>query len=238
MVPSTAKYKRILLKISGESFGTKQAFEMSKIHEIASEIAATRRAGVEIGIVVGGGNIVRGATLQQAGIDRTVGDSMGMLATVVNGLALENILQNLDIDATVMTSRTIEGMAESYNYQRCLDHFKKGRVVIFAGGTGSPFFTTDTAAALKSVEIKADIFFKATKVDGVYEADPKKVENAKKFDVLTYQQILSEQYRVMDATAVAFCRENNMPLLVFNLMEPGNLLRAVSGEQIGTLIEN
>lgn len=236
MSTSISSYKRILLKISGESFGTQQPFEMTVIENIAREIAEAHNAGTEIGIVIGGGNIVRGASLQKHGIHRTVADYMGMLGTVINALALQDILCNLGLEARIMTARRFEDIGEPYHYQRCYKHLAKKRVVIFAGGTGSPYFTTDTAAALKSVEMNAQVFFKATKVNGVYDGDPQTMANAKRYSFISYEKILEKQFGVMDSTAVAFCRENNMPIRVFNLMLPGNLLRAVSGEEVGTLV--
>ena len=235
---SSLPYKRILLKISGESFGRDKPFDMEVIQGITREIVEVHNKGKEIGIVIGGGNIVRGANLQNYGINRVVADYMGMMGTVINALALQDILINQGVDVRIMTSRRLEEIGEPYHYQRCREHFKQGRIVIFAGGTGSPYFTTDTTAALKAVEINAEILFKATKVDGVYEGDPNKQSNVQKFQNVTYREMLVEQYQVMDATAVAFCQENKMPIMVFNLMKPGNLLRAVSGENIGTLVSN
>lgn len=230
-------YKRILLKISGESFGTKTPFEMKWIKGIAEEIREAHIAKKEIGIVVGGGNIVRGSELQMHGIKRPIGDYMGMLATVINALALQDVLGNLNVESVIMTAREIEGVGEAYHYQNCLHHLNEKRIVIFAEGTGSPYFTTDTAAALKATEINAEVFFKATKVDGVYDDDPHINPNAKKFDVLSYEDILLNRYKVMDSTAIAFCLDNNMPILVFNLTQTGNFLRASLGENIGTLIK-
>lgn len=235
---SQKPYKRILLKISGESFGSDTPFDMKWIKGIAEEIKEAHLAKKEIGIVVGGGNIVRGAELQKHGIRRPIGDYMGMLATVINALALQDILNNLDVDSTIMTAREIEGVGETYHFQKCFEHIANKKVLIFAEGLGSPYFTTDTAAALKAVEINAEVFFKATKVDGVYDKDPKNDPTASKFSTLTYEDVLLNRYRVMDSTAVAFCLDNNMPILVFNLTKSGNFLRASKGEGIGTLITN
>ncbi len=236
--PSRKPYKRILLKISGESFGSETPFDMKWINGIAEEVKEAHLANKEIGIVVGGGNIVRGSELQKHGIKRPVGDYMGMLATVINALALQDILGNLGVESAIMTARKIEGVGETYHFQKCSNHLKNNKILIFAEGIGSPYFTTDTAAALKSVEIGAEVFFKATKVDGVYERDPKVDPSAKKFDFLTYEDVLLNRYRVMDSTAVAFCLDNNMPILVFDLTANGNFLRASRGENIGTLIMN
>jgi len=235
---SRGPFKRILLKISGESFGRETPFEMDCIHEIAKEIVATQETGKQVGIVVGGGNIVRGAQLQTRGIQRVVGDYMGMLSTVVNALALEDILKDLGAAATIMTARRFEGIGEPYHREDCLNYLNEGHIVIFAGGTGSPFFTTDTAAALKAAEIKAEVLFKATKVDGIYDKDPSQHDDAVKFDFLAYQEVLAKRYKVMDSTAIAFCLENKIPVLVFNLMVSGNLTKAAAGEEIGTLVAN
>lgn len=236
--PFRKPYKRILLKISGESFGRQQPFDMKWIKSIAEEIKEAHLAQKEIGIVVGGGNIVRGSELQKHGIKRPVGDYMGMLATVINALALQDVLGNLGMESVIMTAREIEGVGETYHFQNCSRHLKSNKILIFAEGIGSPYFTTDTAAALKAVEIEAEVFFKATKVDGVYDQDPCTNPEAQKFNFLTYEDVLLNRYKVMDSTAVAFCLDNEMPILVFGLMTPGNFLRASNGENIGTLITN
>ncbi|BBM85535.1 UMP kinase [Candidatus Uabimicrobium amorphum] len=234
---SNKPYQRILLKISGESFGKNNPFEMTWIHNIAEEIKQAHLANKEIGIVVGGGNIVRGSELIKHGIKRPIGDYMGMLATVINALALQDILSDLDVEAVIMTAREIEGVGEAYHYQNCLQHLNSGKVLIFAEGTGSPYFTTDTAAALKAAEIGAEVFFKATKVDGVFDKDPVTNPEARKFESLSYEDVLLNRYRVMDSTAIAFCLDNNLPILIFNLTKKGNFLRASLGENVGTVIK-
>lgn len=227
--------KRILLKLSGESFGTKEPFELSIIESIVEEISKVYHQGVQMGIVMGGGNIVRGAMLENRGILRNSGDDMGMLATVINALALRELLKAKDVKSCIVTARAVEGIGECYNHERCVHLLEQGSLILFAAGTGHPYFTTDTAAALRAVEIGAQCLLKGTKVDGVYDG----VENigkTQKFDYLTYEQVLSNRYRVMDLTAVAFCMEYQLPIRVFNLMKPENLLRVVYGESVGTLI--
>ncbi|NUM34870.1 MAG: UMP kinase [Candidatus Brocadiae bacterium] len=230
------KYKKILLKISGESFGNGlSSFESAT--NIVKEIAQLHKQEVQIGLVIGAGNIVRGSYLEKQGIARVAGDDMGMLATVINSILLQELLQKEDVPSIVLTPKMIEGIGEVYNHRKCLEYLKKN-IIIFSGGTGHPYFTTDTASALRAVEMQAECFFKATKVDGVYDDDPIKNPKAHKFDFLTYQDILSRQYRVMDLTAISFCMENSLPVCVFDLMTYGNLTRAIKGENPGTWIAN
>lgn len=228
--------KRILLKISGESFGTEQPFELSEIDRIVDEIVDIYHHDIEIAIVMGGGNIIRGASLEKRGIPRTTGDDMGMLATVINALLLQELLCKREAKSCVITARSIEGIGEIYQCAKCLAYLAQKTILLFAGGTGHPYFTTDTAAALRAAEIDADCFLKGTKVDGVYEGyAPDDSSKGRKLDILTYEAAVSKQYGVMDLTAVTFCMEQKIPIRVFNLMKPGNLLRAVRGE-IGTFI--
>lgn len=201
------------------------------------EVAEVSRMGVEIGLVVGGGNIFRGATGQETGLDRPTGDYMGMLATVINALAIQASLEKRGVQTRVLSALNIPGVAEPYIRRRAERHLEKGRVVIFGAGTGNPFFTTDTAAALRANEIGAEVLMKATKVDGVYDDDPKKNPHAKRYETLDYTTVLSDNLRVMDATAISLCRENKLPILVFDLTRPGNLLKVLRGERIGTLVK-
>lgn len=231
-------YKRILLKISGESFGGNQTFCLETARIIVREIAELHRHNIGLGLVIGGGNIVRGGVISKSGIDRGVGDAMGMMATAINALLLQELLLQEDVPAKVLTSRTIEGVGELYQRSKCLEYIKNNQTIIFAGGTGHPYFTTDTAAALRAVEISADCLLKATKVDGVYDDDPVKNPGAKKFDHLTYNQILTGKYHVMDFTAISFCMENQMPIRVFDLMGSGNIMKIMHGESIGTLVND
>ncbi len=232
------KYKRVLLKLSGELLGN-EGFGFSKdfINFITDEIVYIKKNYIiDVAIVVGGGNIIRGSDAQNYGIDKTTADYMGMLATVLNALALQSVLEAKGLETRVMTSIEIKSVAEPYIRRRAIRHLEKGRVVIFAGGTGSPFFSTDTAGALRAIEIKADVLLKGTKVDGVYTKDPKKYSDAQKYDVLDYSYFLSEDLKVMDATAIALCRENKLPIIVFNITESGILERIIRGENVGTII--
>lgn len=202
----------------------------------AAELREVHRVGCELALVIGGGNIFRGIAASAAGIDRATGDYMGMLATVINALALQDALEKLGVPTRVLSAIEMQQVAEPYIRRRATRHLEKGRVVIFAGGTGNPFFTTDTAASLRAMEIGAQVIFKATRVDGVYSADPEKVPEAVRFDELTYIDVLNRQLSVMDSTAISLCMDNDLPILVFNLLQPGNILRAVLGERIGTLV--
>jgi uridylate kinase len=231
-------YKRILLKLSGEALlgGEDYGIDPVIIHRIASEIAEVSRLGVEIAVVIGGGNIFRGAGLAQSGIDRVTADHMGMLATVMNCLALQDALESVGVDARVMSAISVHDVCEDYIRRRAVRHLEKGRVVICAGGTGNPFFTTDTAAALRAIEVGADIVLKATKVDGVYSADPVTDPSAQRYENLDYDSVIASKLGVMDANAIVLCRDQHMPIRVFNVFGEGNLLSIVEGEAIGTLV--
>ena len=231
-------FKRILLKLSGEALLGKEDYGIDPdiIHRIAVEISDVSKLGIQIAVVIGGGNIFRGAGLAESGIDRVTGDHMGMLATVVNSLALQDALESINADARVMSAVSVHDVCEDYIRRRAIRHLEKGRVVICAGGTGNPFFTTDTAAALRAIEIGADIVLKATKVDGVYSADPVKDPSAVRFDQLGYDQVIESKLGVMDANAIVLCRGQDMPIRVFNVFDEGNLVRIMQGESIGTLV--
>lgn len=237
---TTPAYKRILLKFSGEALmgdGANGPVDFETVNRFCRELAEASRLGTEIGLVVGGGNIFRGARAGMAGPDRATGDYMGMLATVINALSVSACLEALGIVTRVATAIEMRPVAEPYIRRRVLRHLEKGRVVIFGAGTGNPFFTTDTAAALRASEIGAEVLFKATKVDGVYDSDPMKNPDAIRYNELSYSEVLAKKLRVMDATAISLCRENNLPILVFNLNEPGSIIRAIKGERIGTVVK-
>lgn len=231
-------YKRILLKLSGEALLGNEDYGIDPeiIHRIATEIKEVTLTGVEIAVVIGGGNIFRGAGLAQSGIDRVTGDHMGMLATVMNCLALQDALEAVGVDARTMSAISVHDVCEDYIRRRAVRHLEKGRVVICAGGTGNPFFTTDTAAALRAIEVGADVVLKATKVDGVYAADPVKEPDAELFVELDYDRVIASKLGVMDANAIVLCRDQGMPIRVFNVFGIGNLGRIVRGETIGTLV--
>ncbi len=234
------KYQRLILKLSGESFVPKgeRGISMPEVVDIASQTFKAAQQGVEIGIVIGGGNILRGAqfTAGSASIQEATGHYMGMLATVINGLALQDALESLGCETRLMTAIKMDGVAEPFIRRRADQHLKKGRIVILAAGTGAPFVTTDTAAAQKALELDADILLKATRVDGIYSADPEKDPDAELYTELTYTQVQSRNLRVMDPTAIAHCMEHNLPILVFNYRTDGNIERAVRGETIGTRV--
>jgi uridylate kinase len=238
MNDSPVQYRRVLLKLSGEALMGELDYgiEPRVIQRVAAEIATSLQTGVEIAIVVGGGNIFRGAGLARAGMDRVTGDHMGMLATVMNALAIQDALEALDVHARVMSALEINAVCEDYIRRRAIRHLEKGRVVIMAAGTGNPFFTTDTAASLRAIEIGADVLLKGTKVDGVYDADPAKTPEAVRFDVVSYDQVIADKLNVMDATAIVMCRDNHLPLRVFDLTRANALVQAMSGDQIGTLV--
>ena len=231
-------YKRILLKLSGEALAAGSGFGIDAIfiHKVAAELAAVHALGCEIGIVVGGGNFFRGVAQQAIDMDRVAADHMGMLSTVINAIALQDAIEKLDINCRVMSAIQIHQVAEPYIRRRAMRHLEKGRIVIFAAGTGNPFFSTDTAASLRAMEIKADILLKATSVDGIYTADPKLNAGVTKFQQISYSDILRLNLRVMDAAAVSLCRDNNMPMMVFSMKEPGNIVRVVQGEPLGSLV--
>jgi len=232
--------RRILVKLSGEAlmgdadYGIDPAF----LRRLASEIRSVQETGTEIGVVVGGGNLFRGAGLARAGMDRVTGDHMGMLATVMNSLALQDALESMNVATRVMSAVRINQVCEDYIRRRAVRHLEKGRVIIFAAGTGNPFFTTDTAASLRAIEIEADLLLKATKVDGIYDADPMLNPAAKRYDRLTYDQVLDQRLNVMDQASIVLCRDHRLPLRVFNLNDPGALVRAATGGDVGTLVTN
>ena len=230
--------QRILLKLSGEALLGQEDYGIDPniIHRIAVEIREVTRLGIEVAVVIGGGNIFRGAGLARSGIDRVTGDHMGMLATVMNSLALQDALERVGAVARVMSAISVHDVCEDYIRRRAVRHLEKGRVVICAGGTGNPFFTTDTAAALRAIEINADLLLKATKVDGVYSADPVRNPDAKRFEKVGYDHVIESKLGVMDANAIVLCRDQHMPIRVFNVFEEGNLVRIVKGEAIGTLV--
>jgi uridylate kinase len=235
---TTPVFKRILLKLSGEALAAGQGFgvDSDRIHEIAAEIADVRKLGIEIAIVVGGGNFFRGVAEQAKDMDRVSADHMGMLATVINALALQDALEKQDVFTRVMSAIEMNQVAEPFIRRRAMRHLEKKRVVIFAGGTGNPYFSTDTAASLRAMEIKADVIMKATKVDGIYDADPMKVKDAKKIIEISYMEVLKQGLRVMDATAISLCKENNLPIIIFNLNQHGNIRKVVMGEKVGSLV--
>jgi uridylate kinase len=232
------KYKRVLLKLSGESLMGNQGFGISSdvLDFFSGEVKNVHDAGVQLGIVIGGGNIYRGLSANSQGIHRATGDQMGMLATMINSLALQNAIEKKGIFTRLMSAIKMEEISEPYIRRRAIRHLEKGRVVIFGAGTGHPYFSTDTAASLRAVEIGADVIVKGTRVDGIYDSDPEKNPDAIKFETISYIDILKKNLRVMDLTAVSLCQENNLPMMVFNMDVPGNLLRLVQGEQIGTII--
>jgi uridylate kinase len=238
-VPPTA-YKRILLKLSGEMLAGNVGYgiDSAMLAYLANEVQSITALGVEVAIVIGGGNIFRGIEGESRGIDRATGDYIGMLATVMNSLAIQEALTTIRIPACVQTAIAMRPIAEPYNRSEALRRLTAGHVVIFAAGTGHPFFTTDTAAALRAVEIGAEIILKATKVDGMYSADPMRDPTATRFDQITYLEVLQQQLKVMDLTAISFCMEHKLPIMVFNLKPPGNIKRIVLGESIGTLVRN
>ena len=234
----TARYQRILVKLSGEALLGDEDYgiDASMLKRIAGEIRDLSQMGVQVAVVLGGGNIFRGAGLARAGMDRVTADHMGMLATVMNALALQDALESQGTYARVMSAIRINEVCEDYIRRRAVRHLEKGRVVIFGAGTGNPFFTTDTAASLRAIEINAEILLKATKVNGVYDADPLKYPEARRYTHLTYDKVLNDRLNVMDATAIVMCRENNLPLQVFNLFHAGDLVRIVRGENVGTVV--
>ena len=235
---STPIFKRILLKLSGEALAAQQGFgvDTTRIHGIAAEIAEVQALGTQIAIVVGGGNFFRGVTDQAKDMDRVSADHMGMLGTVINALALQDALEKQNVFTRVQSAIEMNQVAEPFIRRRAIRHLEKGRVVIFAGGTGNPYFSTDTAASLRAMEIKAEAILKATKVDGIYDADPMKVKDAKKFAHITYLDVLKKGLKVMDSTAISLCQDNNLPIIIFSLNEHGNIRRVVLGEKIGSLV--
>ena len=237
--PSNPAYRRVLIKLSGEALMGEQQYGIDPniAIQIAKEIGEIQCLGVQTAVVIGGGNIFRGVAASTKGMDRAQGDYMGMLGTVINALAIQDALEKINVTTRVLSAIEMRSVAEPFIRRRALRHLEKGRVVIFAAGTGNPFFTTDTAAALRAMEMKAEIILKATKVDGIYSADPMKDPAATKFDTITYLEVLERQLKVMDATAISLCMDNHLPILVFNLRTPGNMKRAIMGEPIGTTVK-
>jgi len=232
-------YKRVVLKLSGEALQGKEGYGIDSkvVTSIAYQIKEIRELGVEVSIVIGGGNIFRGSPASGNGMDRTTADYMGMLATVINALALQDALEKIEVFTRVQTAIEMQELAEPYIRRRAIRHLEKGRVVVFAGGTGNPYFTTDTTAALRAMEINAEVILKATKVDGVYSSDPHLNKNAKKFKTLKFIDVLKMGLKVMDATAISLCMDHNLPVVVFNLFKSGNIKRVIMGEKIGTVIK-
>jgi len=234
------KYKRILLKVSGEALMGEKNFGIDSkvLNRYAEEIGELQKAGVEIGIVIGGGNIYRGVEKSSDGVDKVTGDQMGMLATIINGLALQSALEHHGVFTRLLSPIKLEEIAEPFILRRAVRHLEKGRVVIFGAGTGNPYFTTDTAAALRAVEIKADVIIKGTRVNGVYDSDPEKNPKAFRFQEISYKDVLEKDLKVMDLTAITLCKENKMPIVVFNMNVKGNLKRLVRGENVGTIVSS
>ena len=240
--PSSAKlaYRRILLKLSGEALAGEKGggpFDFDVINRLASEIKAVSQMGAEVGLVIGGGNIVRGSQLSKLGLDRVAADYMGMLGTVINALALQDVLERQGVDTRAMTAIRMEELAEPYIRRRAIRHFEKGRTVIFAAGTGNPYFSTDTAAALRAIQIKADVIIKATSVDGIFSADPKKDANATLFREISYRDVMVGELGVMDQTAITLCKENKLPIIVLNIHKSGAVAEAIRGGRVGTLVQ-
>jgi uridylate kinase len=237
-VPSKPAYSRILLKLSGEALMGEQSFgiDPAVTTQLAKEIGEIQQLGVETGVVIGGGNLFRGLAASAKGMDRSTADYMGMLATVINSLALQDALEHLDVPTRVATAIEMRAVAEPFIRRRAIRHMEKGRVVIFAAGTGNPYFTTDTAAALRAMEMRADVILKGTKVDGIYSADPMIDKTAERYTTISYLQVLERGLKVMDATAISLCMDNKLPIVVYNLREPGNLKRVVCGEAVGTTV--
>src|ERR1700746_1335990 len=238
MKKGTPKYGRILLKLSGEALGGESGVSISPaaVHNMAEQIREVRELGVQVVIVIGGGNIFRGLPGSERGIERATGDYMGMLATVINSLALQDALEKIGVATRVQSAISMAQVAEPFIRRRAIRHLEKSRVVIFAGGTGNPYFSTDTAASLRAMEIKADAILKATKVDGIYDADPMKVDGARKFNKITYMEVLKQGLKVMDSTAISLCKDNDLPIVIFNLNQRGNIQRVVMGEKIGSMV--
>jgi len=232
------RYPRVLLKLSGEALAGERGFgfDFDTVDRLAGEVHSVVEAGASVGLVIGGGNIVRGSLLAARGMDRVSADYMGMLGTVINALAVQDILERRGVDTRVMTAIRMEELAEPYIRRRAVRHLEKGRVVIFAAGTGNPYFSTDTAAVLRAIQMKANVIIKATSVEGVYSADPKKEPNAKLFEEITFRDVIMQELKVIDQTAITLCRENALPLIVLNIHRPGAFVSAVRGERVGTLV--
>ncbi len=234
------KYKRILLKLSGEALAGNQKFGISSevLDNFARQLKEVHDLGVELAIVIGGGNIFRGIAGQEQGFDRATGDTLGILATIMNAIALQNSIEKMGVPTRVLTAVQMPEIAEPYIRRRAIRHLEKGRIIILAGGTGNPYFTTDSGGALRALEIGADILAKGTKVNGVYDKDPQKFADAVKYDNISFDETLSKDLRVMDAAALSLCRENDLPVIVFNILEDGNIKKMVNGEEIGTIVKN
>jgi len=236
---SDLKYPRVLVKLSGEALAGERGFgfDFETVNRLADEVNSVSEAGASVGVVIGGGNIVRGTVLSKMGMDRVAADYMGMLGTVINALAVQDVLERKGIDTRVMTAIRMEELAEPYIRRRALRHLEKGRTVVFAAGTGNPYFSTDTAAVLRAIQIKANVIIKATSVDGVYSADPKREPNAKRYEQISFRDVMLEDLKVIDQTAITLCRENSLPLIVLNIHRPGEIAAAVRGERVGTLVQ-
>ncbi|GAB5538078.1 MAG: UMP kinase [Salibacteraceae bacterium] len=234
-----AKYKRILLKLSGEALMGNQDYgiDNDRVIQYCKEVQAIANNGIEVAVVIGGGNIYRGMQAANSGVDRVQGDHMGMLATMINGLALQSGMESLGMKTRLLSAIKMEQIAEPFIRRRAVRHLEKGRIVIFGAGTGNPYFTTDTAASLRAIEIEADVILKGTRVDGIYSADPEKDASATKFETLSFAEAISKNLNVMDMTAFTLCQENNVPIIVFDMNKPGNLQRVIQGERVGTLVE-
>ncbi len=234
------KYKRILLKLSGESLMGEKSFgiDNNRLSAYARQIKDVREMGVEVAIVIGGGNIFRGVQAEEGGMDRTHGDYMGMLATMINSMALQAALESVGVQSRLQSAIEMKEIAEPFVRRRAVRHLEKGRVVIFGAGTGNPYFTTDSAASLRAIEINADVILKGTRVDGIYTSDPEKDENATKYDMISFDDVYGNGLKVMDMTAFTLCKENDLPIIVFDMDTPGNLLRVLQGDQVGTLVRN
>jgi uridylate kinase len=234
-----AKYKRVLLKLSGEALMGNQSYgiDTERLNQYCEEVRTIADMGVEVAVVIGGGNIYRGMQAASSGIDRVQGDHMGMLATMINGLAIQSGMERVGLKTRLLSAIKMEQIAEPFIRRRAVRHLEKGRIVIFGAGTGNPYFTTDTAASLRAIEIEADVILKGTRVDGIYTADPEKDATATKFDSLTFSDAIAKNLNVMDMTAFTLCRENNVPIIVFDMNKPGNLKKVIAGERVGTLVE-
>lgn len=235
----TLKYNRVLLKLSGEALAGQKGtgFDFDVLKRLATEVSDIVKMGASVGLVIGGGNIVRGAQLSKMGMERAGADYMGMLGTVINALALQDVLEKENLETRVMTAIAMESIAEPFIRRRAMRHFEKGRVVIFAAGTGNPYFSTDTAAALRAIQIHADVIIKATSVDGVYSADPKRDPEARKYESISYRDVMIEELGVMDQTAITLCKENKLPIIVLNIHRHGEVAKALSGERVGTIVQ-
>jgi len=235
---TSLKYPRVLLKLSGEALAGEKGFgyDFDTVNRLADEVVSAKEAGASVGVVIGGGNIVRGSLLSKTGMDRVAADYMGMLGTVINAMAVQDVLERKGVDTRVMTAIRMEEIAEPYIRRRAIRHLEKGRVTLFAAGTGNPYFSTDTAAVLRAIQIKANVIIKATSVDGVYSADPKREPTAKLYEEISFRDVIMEELKVIDQTAITLCRENALPLIVLNIHRPGAITAAIRGDRVGTLV--